>query len=299
VPKVFANGIQIHYQQAGEGQDVVLVHGVTGDLSIWYVAAMPSLAKEFRVTAYDLRGHGYSEATPSGYTSAHMAADLNGLMESLGMERAHLVGHSLGAVAALHTAVLYPKRVASLVMADPGIPVVQPLVDLNKWAYFESAKRGFQENGISIPDDKWADLVYVAKQALANRNKTIPFGLRRELVRSYRRLVRLMETTSALTEAQEVAGLTLDRIAEVRQPTLAIYGEMSRLLQTAPYVQERMSNCQVAILDGVAHFFALSKPELLVEAVMKFLRELNGGDASRLIGGASRSALESDGHEGG
>jgi pimeloyl-ACP methyl ester carboxylesterase len=299
VPKVLANGIQIHYQQAGEGRDVVLVHGVTGDLSIWYVGVMPYLAKEFKVTAYDLRGHGYSEGTPSGYTSTDMAADLDGLLGSLGIERAHLVGHSFGAAVALHTAVLYPKRVASLVLADPGLPVLQPLVDLNKWAYFESFKKGFQDNGIVIPDDKWADLVYVTKQALAARRPALPFGLRRHADRSYRRLLRLMENTSALTEAQEVAGLTLDRIAEVRQPTLVIYGEMSQFVQTAPYLQERMPHSQVAILDRVAHFFALSKPELLVGAVMKFLRELNGGDASRLIGGASRSAPERDGHQGG
>jgi hypothetical protein len=74
---------------------------------------------------------------------------------------------------------------------------------------------------------------------------------------------------------------------------------MSQFVQTAPYLQERMPHSQVAILDRVAHFFALSKPELLVGAVMKFLRELNGGDASRLIGGASRSAPERDGHQGG
>jgi pimeloyl-ACP methyl ester carboxylesterase len=298
VPKVLANGIQIHYQQAGEGRDVVLVHGVTGDLSIWYVGVMPYLAKEFKVTAYDLRGHGYSEGTPSGYTSTDMAADLDGLLGSLGIERAHLVGHSFGAVVALHTAVLYPQRVASLVLADPGLPVLQPLVDLNNWPYFRAAQAMLQEQGIWIPDDKWADLVYVARQTLAAPIE-LPFGLRREADRSHRRLLRLLDTTSALAEAQEVAGLTLERIGEACQPTLAMYGETSRLLQTSRYLQETMPRCQVAVVEGAAHFFALSKPEQLVAYVMTFLRDLDGSGASHLLGSASRSAPEKVGHSDG
>lgn len=299
MPKVLANGIQIHYQQAGDGQDVVLIHGVTGDLSTWYIGVMPPLAKEFRVTAYDLRGHGHSEGTPSGYTSAHMVADLNGLLDGLGIGRAHLVGHSFGATVALHCAVLYPERVASLVLADPGLPVLQPLVDLKKWTHLRTAQAMLKEHGIWIPDEKWSDLLYVTRQAFAARKQILPFGLRREAERSYRRLEHLMEQTSALMEAQEVAGLTLERIGEVRQPTLAIYGEMSRLLQTARYLQERMPKCRVAVLEEVAHFFALSKPELLVAATMEFLRELNGSDASQLFGSASRSAPERVGHQGG
>ena len=275
MPKVLANGIQIHYQQSGQGQDVVLIHGVTGDLSTWYIGVMPSLAKEFSVTAFDLRGHGYSEGTPSGYTSAHMAADLDALLESLGIKKAHLVGHSFGATVALHCAILYPDRVASLVLADPGLPALQPFIDLKQWPYLRDAQAMAKKRGLWIPDDKWSDLVYVARQALSVP-RLVPFGLRKQAERSNRRLQRLLETTSALTEAQEVAGLTLERIGGVHQPTLAMYGETSRWLQTAQRLQERMPNCRVAIVKKAAHFFALSKPKVLVRQVRKFLGSLNG-----------------------
>ena len=282
MPKVLVNGIQIHYQQGGEGQDVVLIHGVTGDLSTWYIGVMPSLAKEFRVTSYDLRGHGHSEGTPSGYTSAHMAADFDGLLESLGIKRAHVVGHSFGATVALHCAALYPDRVASLVLADPGLPALQPFVDLKQWSHLRDAQAMLKKRGLSIPDDKWSDLVYMARQALSVP-RLVPFGLRKQAERSNRRLLRLLDTTSALAEAQEVAGLTLDRIGEVRQPTLAIYGETSRWLQTAQRLQEMMPNCRVAIVKKAAHFFALSKPKMLVRHVRKFLGGLNGSRASGLL----------------
>ena len=67
MPRVTANGLNFHYQQAGSGPDVVLIHGVTGDLSIWFLCrAMAVLAETHRVTAYDLRGHGYSDAPGRG-----------------------------------------------------------------------------------------------------------------------------------------------------------------------------------------------------------------------------------------
>ena len=57
MPKIVANGLNFHYQQAGSGSDVVLIHGITGDLSIWFLSqAMGVLSQSFRVTAYDLRG---------------------------------------------------------------------------------------------------------------------------------------------------------------------------------------------------------------------------------------------------
>ena len=95
MPKLVANGIDFHYQQAGAGPDVVLIHGVTGDLSIWFLCeAMGILGRSFRVTAFDLRGHGYSGISPDGYTSADQAADALAIMDALEIDHAALVGHS-------------------------------------------------------------------------------------------------------------------------------------------------------------------------------------------------------------
>jgi len=273
MPRVLANGIQVHYQQVGQGPDVVLVHGVSGDLSIWYTGVMPRLAGEFRITAYDLRGHGYSEVTPSGYTTAHMAADLVGLLDSLRIERAHLVGHSFGAAVALHCALLHPERVTSLVLADPGIPALTEFLDLKKWPYFQQAVFKAREFGLEIPEDKWFDPEYIARQWLA-AGSPVPFGLRPGIKRRNQRLVRLVEATTALADSMEVAGLTLERLSEIRQPILAIYGEASRLLQTAPYLQEKMPNCRVEVVEGAAHFFALARPEVLASHVRAFLHAL-------------------------
>src|SRR4051794_31314003 len=103
------NDLRVHYQQAGTGPDIVLIHGVTGDLSIWFLCkAIQVLSGDHRVTAFDIRGHGYSDAPPTGYTSADHAADLFALMDALGIERASLVGHSFGGVIAGHAVDIAP-----------------------------------------------------------------------------------------------------------------------------------------------------------------------------------------------
>src|SRR5262249_18598570 len=103
MPQIQANGLKFHYQQAAAGPDRVLIHGLTGDLSIWFLCqAMGTLARTFRVTAYDLRGHGYSSLPPSGYTSSDQAGDALAIMDALAIDRAMLVGHSFGAVIAMH-----------------------------------------------------------------------------------------------------------------------------------------------------------------------------------------------------
>src|SRR5689334_20621076 len=107
MPKIDLHGRKFHVQQAGEGPDVVLIHGVTGDLSIWFLCrAVTELAAGHRVTAYDLRGHGYSDVPADGYTSADHAADLFALMDAIGARTARLVGHSFGGVIAAHAAAL-------------------------------------------------------------------------------------------------------------------------------------------------------------------------------------------------
>src|SRR5687768_18123779 len=100
----------------GEGGDTVMIHGLFASLAFWYLSVMPGLAGRRRVTAYDLRGHGYSDVAESGYTSAEMADDLDALLDQLGIQRAHLIAHSFGGAVALQYALLHPECVLSLTL---------------------------------------------------------------------------------------------------------------------------------------------------------------------------------------
>ena len=82
MPKAKINGLTVHYQQMGLGPDLVMIHGLFANLAFWYLSVLPALARNFRVTVYDLRGHGYSDMPQRGYTSFDMAADLHALLDT-------------------------------------------------------------------------------------------------------------------------------------------------------------------------------------------------------------------------
>ena len=87
--KVCANGVHLHLEQHGDGTDVILVHGITSNLSYWLLTVLPTLMARHRVTVYDLRGHGFSDVTPAGYTTGEMARDLVALMDGLALHEIH------------------------------------------------------------------------------------------------------------------------------------------------------------------------------------------------------------------
>ncbi|MFD4573564.1 alpha/beta fold hydrolase [Streptomyces sp. NPDC058417] len=105
--------------RAGTGPDLVLLHGTGGHLEA-YARDLAGLAADFRVTAYDMVGHGWSGLPDTPYTIDVLTAHLLGLMDALGIGRAHLSGESLGGWVAAWTAAHHPDRVDRLVLNTPG-----------------------------------------------------------------------------------------------------------------------------------------------------------------------------------
>src|SRR2546422_9113536 len=121
MPKIRAGGLNFHYWQSGQGPDLVLVHGLGGNLAGWHLTMVPELQQHYRVTTYDLRGHGRSDAPRSGYTTGEMAEDLRAIMDALHVRPARIVGHSWGADVVLHFALLYPERGSQIVLIEAAL----------------------------------------------------------------------------------------------------------------------------------------------------------------------------------
>jgi pimeloyl-ACP methyl ester carboxylesterase len=262
--------LKFHVQQAGSGPDVVLIHGITGDLSIWYLCkAMQSLGATHRVTAYDLRGHGYSDVPPSGYTSADHAADLIALLDAIGAPRAKLLGHSFGAVIALHTAVLAPERVESIVLSDPYFPALRYLEELSRWGHWQNFRQEAEEAGVALSAEHWYDLGRFFDQVLHLDGERM-LRLRQAVgLPALERLLRLGHTTCG-DDSKVEAGLTSDLIATVQQPVLALYGEFSPFLATAQYLVEHLPNCRSALVPGAKHRAPEENSERFVQLVKEF-----------------------------
>jgi len=146
--KVLARGIRFHVQTRGEGPDVVLIHGVTSSLVAWYNGILTSLvAAGLRVTVYDLRGHGLSESTPTGYSSRESALDLAALLDELGISQVALAGHSFGGAVAMHFALLYPERTRGVVLLDSGLACLRPLRIIQDWGGWKTP--GLREEGFT------------------------------------------------------------------------------------------------------------------------------------------------------
>jgi pimeloyl-ACP methyl ester carboxylesterase len=264
-------GLRLHIQQAGSGPDVVLVHGVTGDLSIWFLCrAMHDLSATRRVTAYDLRGHGYSDAPPAGYTSADHATDLLGVLDQLKIETASLVGHSFGAVIALHAAALAPERVDSVVLSDPYFPSLRHLEDVSRWGHWESFRQEALAAGVVLSDEHWYDLSRFFDQVLHFDGDDLLRFRQAVGLPALNRLIRLGRTTCG-ADSKETAGLTADLIAGVALPVLALYGEHSPFLTTAEYLASHLPNCRRAIVPGAKHRAPEENPEPFLRHVCDFL----------------------------
>jgi pimeloyl-ACP methyl ester carboxylesterase len=148
---------------AGGGRDVVAVHGLTANHTCWYPIA-EVVAPAHRLIAYDLRGRGDSDKPANGYSLADHDADLLGLLDHFGIERAALMGHSLGAHIAVRFAAHHPERVTRLVLFDGGLDVRAEVFDslapaLNRLGVEFPSLEGFLAvlRGLPMFDGRWSE----------------------------------------------------------------------------------------------------------------------------------------------
>jgi len=285
MPFVTVRGIKHHFMQQGSGPDVVLIHGMGGNMSFWHAnKALATLKKEFRVTVYDMRGHGYSGFTSQGYTSLELSHDLAALMEAVGLAKAYLVGHSLGGLIALHTAHLFPAKVTGLILTEGNIPALHHLIDLDKWPYRKQREEMLRRIDPKLPEILNGFNMYYLEYRLKmvgneqSQADLADFGMRKGLKVKAKAILRLLDGTSAKTDIKQVAGLTEDCIRKVTHPALALYGQYSPLLPICNYLAEHLPNCSRVVVPEACHLFPARLPEEFVNSVQQFLRYVERGD---------------------
>jgi pimeloyl-ACP methyl ester carboxylesterase len=278
MPDVTVNGLQLFYQQSGEGLDVVLVHAVTSNQAVWLFSGLiDALAAEFRVTSYDLRGHGASDRPATGYTSAVMADDLQKLHAALGLKPALLLGHSFGGVSALHAAHLHPECVRGVILSDsffPALKHVEP--NYGKPSIWVDLRETYQKVDVDLGETvdftrlfrSTAELT--ASQLDALEDLVGPFG------RGWLRQLPLLAETTCGEDVLTEAGLTAEAIASVSCPVVALYDEFSPFLATSRWLEGHLPNCVGEIIPAAKHLAVLENSEGFTAAVMRHLRRLAG-----------------------
>lgn len=276
------NGQRIFYRTAGHGPPVLLLHGFPQTHAMWHAIA-PTLAEQFTVVAADLRGYGQS-SKPEGtepYTFRHMAADQHALMQALGHERFHLVGHDRGGRVAHRLALDTPDAVRSLTLMDI-VPTHLLLDDLTKevaaayyhW-FFLAQPYPFPETMIAYDPDTYFESCLLGWGS-ARLDDFAP-----EALAAYRDAWRDKDSIRGMC-ADYRAALHLDFDLDaadlprrVTTPALVLYGAqgaMARAFDVPGTWTERLANMRGQPVPG-GHFFIDQNPRDTLAALLPFLAE--------------------------
>jgi pimeloyl-ACP methyl ester carboxylesterase len=260
-----ANGQKLYFEVHGEGPPLVLVMGIGYDATLWTLAQVPALSKKFRVVTFDNRDAGRSSKATGAYGTADMADDVAGLMDSLDLGRAHVLGLSMGGLIAQELALRHAGRVDRLVLSGCGAAPARVAFDpIRTWSWVKANDR----NGEVFAGQQFTWLFSSAflrnreavQQTIAllssNPNPVGPEAYGRQ----------------AAAYLQHDA---LDRLERIGAPTLVVVGEQDLL--TPPWVCREVASkipgatFKVIQGDGSSHLVPLERPNDFNELVTAFL----------------------------
>lgn len=271
MPIVTVRGLRMHYHERGEGigPPLVLSHGLMGcvhkdePVQGW----VSLVAQEYRVIAYDARGHGSSghTAEPGDYTWEALGEDLYALLGALGIERAHLAGGSLGAGIGLTAALRHPEVVASLLLFGPP-PVGE------EWD-------GWARNGLRI---RAAVLAREGVEGLVRLQEALEAAQERRARDpgwwEWERRWLLAQNVEGIVACHlglaDGPGIPLERLSEVRAPALLVAhpDDPQHPLATAELFRERIPQAELMVEPSES--WADEHPEERAAAVLSFLRRV-------------------------
>lgn len=254
------HGAVLHYERAGRGPAVVLLHAGIADSRMWE-PQVEALRQRFDAIRLDLRGYGRSPMVAGQY--AH-ATDVIGLLDHLGIPAAHLVGCSLGSATVLDVALAAPERAASLFLESPALGGfhfdVEPL-EIDQ-AIERAEEKGDLDAVNELEIQKWVD-------GPTRATGEVPTEIR-ELVRDMNRIAL---TAPSLGEQLALTPPAAELLAEIRQPSRIVLGELDVACTraTGRFLQAQLPGSQLIEIAATAHFPNLEKPELFNRLLLEFL----------------------------
>jgi 3-oxoadipate enol-lactonase len=256
-----STGIDLYYEVHGEGEPLVFIPATGFGGDVWLADQVPALANSLQVIVFDPRGCGRSTHATGVYTIEQMAHDTVALLDHLGIERAHVLGHSMGGRIALQMALTWPGRVKSLIMAASGSGLVSrrgedcvpglPYFLVDEWV-----RMGFEEFVRHEICDSSTYFTPEFRQEHPDRVRAFYDVAWRTHARwpEYLRLCMARHTWEAT-----------HRLSEVTTPTLVVIGDQdvigSNHVPQAEVLAQRIPGAAYKVLKGQAHGFFWQVPE--------------------------------------
>jgi 3-oxoadipate enol-lactonase len=250
--------VRIAWEERGDGAPLLLIQGLGYGRWSWE-PLVPGLAERYRVLWFDNRGIGDSDKPDGPYTARLMAEDARQVLDEAGLERAHVLGASLGGMIAQEVAAGTPERVDKLVLCctTPGGAATVPMPEVTVRLFAEAATlapevalRRFVENALAA--DASAELI----QELYERRVANP-------------------PDPAGWQAQAAAGLTFEGVdGAITAPTLIVTGTEDNVVDphNSDVLAERIPGAEVQRIDGTGHLFFWEQPDACVRIISEFLQ---------------------------
>jgi pimeloyl-ACP methyl ester carboxylesterase len=257
VPILTLNGVRIHYEEHGSGTPLLLLHGLGGSCEDW-IFQVPAFAPRYRVITPCLRGFGHSERPRGGYSIPQHASDVFALLDALGIDRCHVVGHSMGGAIAFEMALERPDRVASLVALNS-----QPSFELDSLG-----KRLLLLWRLVLPR-----VLGMPRMARLMTQRHFPLPEQAELRERVMKTHAGNDARAYVANLRALAGWTVvGRLGEVRVPVLLVTAD-----QDFTSVEEKrrylsaIPDARLEVIPGSRHISHLDQPDTFNRIVLEFL----------------------------
>lgn len=263
------NGTQVHYDVAGEGETaVVFLHAGIAQLGMWD-EQMAAFTARHRVVRYDRRGWGQTANPPGSFSDAD---DLRQLLDQLGIERAAVVGCSMGGETAVEFAVTYPERVSKLVLVCsglggypyPDLPPDDPIMQI-----FQAAEVAINQGDLDAAAEMETHLWF---DGLNRRPEQVDPGKR---ARAYELVRAALAVAKGEGQRLPVEPPPIEQLGKMTAPTLIIVGaeDLPDVAAVAGVLAAGIANARQVTLADTAHLPNVEKPAAFNQLVLDFLQQ--------------------------
>ncbi len=259
MPTIQTENLQTYYEISGEGEALVFVHGLGSSSQDWKFQT-EFFSKYFRTITYDVRGHGQSEKVKGPYSVPLFAKDLRELLDELAVEKAHIVGLSMGGWIAFQFAVDYPERVLSLTIVNSWADM--RLKTLQDW-------KGYIQRAVIFRLFSMRKIGEVLGTKLFIKPEQK--GLLNDFVESWAK----NHKPSYMASFQAGIGWSVeDRLSEITAPVLVIAADEDYTpISTKQAYVDKIPNARMAIIEDSRHAVSVERPDEFNRVLLDFLQE--------------------------
>jgi len=264
LPSVKVNDINMYYEIHGDGFPLVMIMGLSANIDWWNPEIIEQCSQNYKTVIFDNRGAGRTDKPEIDYSIKMFADDTKGLMDALNIDRAHVLGVSMGGMIAQELVLNYPEKVEKLVLGctncggsksiPPGEEVLTKMVSLG-----------------GLPPEEMLQefLPYLLTEEFIRNNP--------EYIESFkqRALIAPIPADAYQRQINAILGFnTYRRLKKIEVPTLVIHGKRDLLVPTenGEILAEKIPGAQLLLLDNAAHFYDQPDTDKVISSTLEFLK---------------------------